>query len=143
MASGLAHVVLVPTKARSGVLERSFHVDKTDEGVPITFPAHAAFAGDGRHALVGTAAGCLLVWDRSSGKLMAGLEHPDGKCLLAPVDPSFLTFLRSWPSADCGEPARLDGQARLPGYWYKRQAHMVAAARVDRYVACFLHTTWS
>jgi hypothetical protein len=82
MASGLAHVVVVPTKARSGLLELTLHADKTEDGTPIAYPAHAVFAGDGQHVVAGAAAGSLLIWERSAGKLVAGLDYPEGKVLV-------------------------------------------------------------
>jgi hypothetical protein len=79
LLNGHAHIISVPAKGKLGQEEQVFHMEKTPSGLSMRFPMPAVFTGNnGDGVMLGSADGCLLIWNPQTMALLAGLPTDDG-----------------------------------------------------------------
>ncbi len=78
-AGGRAHLVNVSGEDDKGKVEKIYATQDPDYENDLSYDFGALFANRGVYLLFGNVRGCIMVWDRSSGDIVHGLHHGDGK----------------------------------------------------------------
>lgn len=76
---GRAHLVSVNQIDRKGTIEQVYAIKEENILSEMTHEFGALFANGGRAVLYGSMNGCVLVWDKSEGNIVCGLDHCEGR----------------------------------------------------------------
>lgn len=76
---GRAHLVSVNQIDRKGTIEQVYAIKEENILSEMTHEFGALFANGGRAVLYGSINGCVLVWDKSKGNIVCGLDHCEGR----------------------------------------------------------------
>lgn len=64
---------------QKGKIEQVYFLKDPDSEPGAAYDFGAFFASRGQRILFGTTRGCIMIWDRSNGNVVHGLNHGEGK----------------------------------------------------------------
>ena len=91
---GRAHLVGIKQNDSKGKIEQVYAIKDEDIAPKMHHEFGAVFANQGQTVLFGSTNGCVLVWDKSKGNVVCGLDHCEGETILHKLFEPYLTSHR-------------------------------------------------
>ncbi|KAI0093788.1 hypothetical protein BDY19DRAFT_918959 [Irpex rosettiformis] len=80
---GKSHLVNISQDDQKGKIEQVYFLKDPEQEPGTVFDFGALFASRGQRVLFGAARGCIMVWDRTSGNIVHGLNHGEDHAIQA------------------------------------------------------------
>ena len=75
---GKSHLVNISQDDQKGKTEQVYSLKDPDQEPGASYDFGALFVSRGQRILFGDVRGCIMVWDRTKGEIVHGLNHGEG-----------------------------------------------------------------